>query len=382
MADIIKMLLQANIDVGKSIIDINEQIKEISKQADAIKIKVDIDKEVFDNIKNINDKLNAVAGKTVKPIKIETPDIEKAKNQFQELNNEISKMSGFDPSKTPIHKGMEIISWSVKDAGDGTKKFTQTLNDGKDSIITYNGVLSKTSGQYEILGKTVRQSTRENQTFLKELDIAIRRSITWMLGMTAVYGSLRKVREGITFIKELDKELTQVSIITQKTREETYQLAQEYAKLGKQLGKTIKEISSVNTELIRQGLSLEESQQRLLTIMRLNAVSDVDMNPQETLKVITSSVNALKTEAEHAGDVILKASQISASSVSEIGNALTKTASSAQVTGMTIEQLVGIISTLEEVTQESASSLGTSVKTLLARFNKINEETGEINKEL
>ena len=76
------------------------------------------------------------------------------------------------------------------------------------------------------------------------------------------------------------------------------------------MGKTVSEISSVNTELVRQGLSLEESQNRLITVMKLNAVSDVDMSPIETLKVITSSVNALKTEAETAADVILKASTI------------------------------------------------------------------------
>ena len=49
---------------------------------------------------------------------------------------------------------------------------------------------------------------------------------------------------------------------------------------------------------------------------------------------------------------------------------------------MGITELNAILSTLIEVTQESPSSLGNSLKTLLSRFNKINEETGEINESL
>lgn len=352
MPDIIKLLLQAEIDTESSVSKINADIKKIQEGVNGIKIETD---------------------KT---------SIKDTAEKFAGLNKQLKEMGQFDLSKTPIEKGMKIIGYSINDANDGTKKFTQTLNTGKDKIITYKGTINETAKSYEVLGKTVRQSTRENQTFWKELDIGIRRGMTWGIAMSAIYGNVRKVKDGIGFIQQLDKELTQVSIVSGKTREETSKLAQEYAKLGKEMNKTVSEISAVNTELVRQGLSLEESQKRLLTVMKLNAVSDVDMNPTETLKVITSSVNALKTEAENAADVILKASTISASSVGEIGEALTKTASSAQATGLSIEQVSSIIATLEDVTQESASSLGNSVKTLLARFNKIDEETGGFNKNL
>ena len=107
-----------------------------------------------------------------------------------------------------------------------------------------------------------------------------------------------------------------------------------------------------------------------------------DMGAKESLSVITSSVNALGEEAEKTADVLLMAGQISASSAEEIGDAFTRTAASAKATGVELEELGALISVLIEVTQESPSSLGNSLKTLISRFNQINEETGEANKEL
>ena len=52
------------------------------------------------------------------------------------------------------------------------------------------------------------------------------------------------------------------------------------------------------------------------------------------------------------------AGAISASSAEEIGEAFTKTASSAKAVGVPLESLAAILATLVEVTQESPSKLG------------------------
>lgn len=190
----------------------------------------------------------------------------------------------------------------------------------------------------------------------------------------------RQIRDGITFLKELDKDLTEISMITGITRDQTRELAKSYAELGMEMGKTVKEISEVNKELIRQGLSLDVARERMEAILKLSATANISTS--ESLQIITSSVNAMGETAEKTSDILLKAGAVSASSAAQIGEAFTKTASSAKATGVNIESLSAIIATLIEITQESPSSLGNSMKTLFARFNKVNEETGELNEEL
>ena len=70
------------------------------------------------------------------------------------------------------------------------------------------------------------------------------------------------------------------------------------------MGKTVQEISRVNTELIRQGLSTEEAYSRMQTILKLSATGG--LSADDTLSIITSSVNALGVEAERTANVLLK----------------------------------------------------------------------------
>gem|GEM_PF-2904425 len=233
-----------------------------------------------------------------------------------------------------------------------------------------------------LIGQNTQLSTNANRmtSFQAQIGKATEKILAFSLAGALLYGTLRKLKEGVTFITDLDKALTQVAIVQGKTREQVSYLAKDYAELGAEMGKTVTEISNVNTELVRQGLSLKESEARMKTILQLSSVGAISADA--SLKIVTASVNALRVGHERAADVIVKASQISASSVEEIGEAFTKTASSAYATGMQLEQVGSILSTLIETTQEGPSQLGTSLKTILARFSRVNEETGEFNDQL
>jgi len=219
-----------------------------------------------------------------------------------------------------------------------------------------------------------------NMMFIGQMAAATKKILTYAGAARILYLAMAEVRKGFSYLIELDKELTQVAIVQQRTRGSVEYLREEYTDLAIQLGKTSQEISKVNTELIRQGLSLDVAANRMKTIMMLSSAGAISAD--ESLKIITASVNAMQVGHMRAADIILKASQISAVSVEQLGEAFTKTASSAFATGMQIEEVGAILSTLVEVTQEGSRELGTALKTILARFNRVNEDTGEWNESL
>ena len=475
MADVIKMLLQAKIDIENSKLEINEQIKDLAKEVSAIKIKIDIDEEVFNNIKNINKQIESVVNKLPKNIDV-AGDFDKLKIHMDASNNiyktvtnttleygkqlqvidRINKETGeLETTEKNViinkekqlkaeEKVQEAISKTIKSREQLNRKFEEAQAKAINKAMEDNYKLQlreeariksleekimlfqqrmlgmgeipgemdtfaiKQKGKYDTksfvnLKKEVEALQNlpisEQANRMKELKTqwnllkltamesgnVITRIIENMYKFLRYYlvggvlvGFVRNIKGSIDFIKELDKELTQVSIVQGLTRDETLELAKSYAVLASQMGKTVTEISRVNTELVRQGLSLEESQRRMNTILKLSATAGIDTS--QSMQIVTSSVNALGEESEKTADIMLKAANISASNVGQIGEAFTKVASSAKATGMGITELNAILSTLIEVTQESPSSLGNSLKTLLSRFNKINEETGEINK--
>lgn len=305
-------------------------------------------------------------------------DIEKAENKVKSLEDSVlsfqKRMLGINTFKGEL----DIFASKYKGKYD-----TNIFNSLKTEIEGLQNLpLDKQASKIndlKIQWGNLKQTVMQSGSLITRTIENMGKFLRFYLAGGILVGFVRDARQGIEFIKELDKDLTQVSIIQGLTRDQTLELAQSYGVLAKEMGKTVTEISQVNTELVRQGLSLEESQKRMDTILKLSASAGISTS--QSMEIITSSVNALGEESERTADIMLKAANISASDVGQIGEAFTKTASSARATGMELTELSAIISTLVEVTQESPSSLGNSIKTLLARFNTINEETGEVNKE-
>lgn len=316
-------------------------------------------------------------------------DIGKTSSEIKRLNQYYSELEKTSQKIADFQKKM-LTSGSTKGEMDTfSKKFKGRFDESEFSRITkeakelQNIPLEK---QTQAIKNLTIEWGNLKQTAMQSGSV-VSRSIEGMIKFARFYfvGGMivslrREITDSIKFIKDLDKELTQVSVITGMTRDETLELAKSYGVLASEMGKTVIEISKVNTELVRQGLSLEESQRRMDTILKLSASADIETS--QSMKIITSAVNALGEESERTADVMLKSANISASSVGEIGEAFTKTASSAKATGMELTELSAVLSTLIEVTQESPNSLGNSLKTLLSRFNRVNEETGEMNKDL
>lgn len=278
-----------------------------------------------------------------------------------------------------VDANAQIVNYTSRGA-DGTAKFTARIKESNDVMSEQVYTIDKVTGAVYKQEAVLKPLPNKFMSIAQQMGEAMKKSLQWAVAMGVLYGSMQKFKDGVEIVRQMDKELTQVAMVTGQTREQVQGLAQEYSNLANQMGKTVMEIAQVNTQLIRQGLSIQESQQRLETVLKLSAVANI--SAEESLKVITSSVNALGAGAEETADVLVKVGNISATSAGEVGEALTKVASSAQATGMELTELGGILGTLVEVTQESPSSLGNSLKTLLARFSQVNEETGELNEDL
>lgn len=273
------------------------------------------------------------------------------------------------------------VGKTVKDEfGNSFKEVIFTVDKTARTLEHVTTRIDLTDNAIGELSTTTANNVNKMESFNQKLAHAAEKMATWGIAAKVLYGTLNQIRQGISFITELDKDITQVAIVTGKTRSEVKSLAQEYNNLAEELGKTTKQVSEINTELVRQGLSLSEAQARMETIMKLSSAGMVGY--EDSLRIITAAVNALETNHERAANVMLRVSNLSASSVEQLGEAFTKTASSAQAAGLSIEETTGILATMLEVTQEGPSQLGTSLKTILARMGRVNEETGELNENL
>ena len=101
---------------------------------------------------------------------------------------------------------------------------------------------------------------------------------------------------------------------------------------------------------------------------------------------MTSALKGYQLEAQDAIGVIDQLVSIdlkAATSSADLAEAMSRTANMARTSGFEMNELLGIIATVSEVTQNSASTVGNSMKTLLSRMSnvkagvEIDENTGE-----
>ena len=261
-----------------------------------------------------------------------------------------------------------------------TRKVTYAVKDADGVYRLYTYTLDKATDQLRLTSVEIDTASKKIVGFKNQIVEAAKKIATWGVSTKLVYGTWRAFQDGIEVVKELDKELTQIAVVQGVTRDSTKSLGEQYAQTAVEMAQTVQDVAKLNTELVRQGLSLEESAKRTDVIMKLSAAGMVSM--EQALQTVTTGVNAMGVAQEKVADVILKASMLSASNVEGLGEAFSKTASGAKAAGLSIEETSALLAVMKDVTQEGDSQLGTSLKSMLARFNKINEETGNLNEDL
>ena len=199
-----------------------------------------------------------------------------------------------------------------------------------------------------------------------------------ILGVTAYGLAVRQLRrwisQAIKTITEIDQALTTQAMVSGKTRKETYELLSSYQDLAKQCGATTTEVAKVATAYFRQGKSAEEAM--TLTKTAVTAAKVAGISTADSVDYLTTAVNGFNLAAKDAMQVSDKFAALAASaavSYDELATALSKVASQANLAGMSMDYTLALLTKGIETTRESAESIGTALKTVLARMREITD---------
>ena len=213
-------------------------------------------------------------------------------------------------------------------------KFVTTVTQGTNALnqqLKVSEKVNKATG--ESTTKT-QQMSNAQMGFNARIKEAITSATQWAIAMGLLYGTIRKVEEGVQFIYDLDNQMNSIQMITQGTNEETKALANTYSDLATQLSSNTLDVAANAEEWLRQGRTVEDTNTLIKDSMILSKVGMVDST--EAAKLLTSSINGYKLSAQEAISVIDKMSAIdvvAATSTADLATALSQTASSAQIAG-------------------------------------------------
>lgn len=181
-------------------------------------------------------------------------------------------------------------------------------------------------------------------------------------------------REASRTISELDKSLTEQSMVTGKSRDEVYKLLTSYQELAKTLGATTKEVAQVATEYMRQGKTTQEA--LTLTQAAVSAAKVASISASDSINYLTTALNGFQLSANDAMAVSDKFAAVaakSATSYNELAVALSKVASQANLAGFGIDYTTALLAKGLETTREAPETIGTALKTIIARMRELSD---------
>ena len=159
----------------------------------------------------------------------------------KQWNNQIARMQFKSPD---IFNNAEVQA-SLKVLQDNISSFSQR---GGASVQDVRGSFDDLRTSVTKVGASMKNTTKDGYGFTSMLEVAIKKVAIWFLATQAIYGSLRKIEEGIQYIKDLNKELTNVQIVTGMTADEVDRLAVEYNRLAKEMGATTIQVAQGSLE--------------------------------------------------------------------------------------------------------------------------------------
>lgn len=247
-----------------------------------------------------------------------------------------------------------------------------------DWLLTNELAESQTEGQnrgarniFDVIGNDVKRAFQR----ITDFGLAARILNKVQKEIANVYQNILKLNEAMTDIR----------IVTGASVDEANSLMTSYNKLAKELGTTTTEVAKSASEWMRQGYSASESVNLITSSVKLARLGFMDMSSATTsLTAVLKGFNLQATESSEIVDKLTKLDAEYATTAGDIATALSRTAAAAKAANLDLDQTAAMLTTIIDITQQDAGSVGNALKTILSRYGNVKagvfagmEEDGE-----
>lgn len=291
-----------------------------------------------------------------------------AQESTKEIQNEASAMDKVEESATTAASKKEKFA-------DANKQVEQSAENTTDAVQAEADAMMDMSNLDSILAGVNMQGQQGNSVF-QRFGNTLREAFLAYTGANLLQDALHEVtragKEAIDTVKELNDLKTDLQMVTGDSSDKVGALINDYNDLAQELGATTKAVGESADAFLRQGRTMLETNQLIQDSMVLSKVAKIDSD--KSAEILTATINGFKmaaSEASHVNDVLSAVDLASASDAGGIGEALTKVASQANNASISLEKTVAMLATMKDVTQDTDSTIGIALKTILSRMNQI-----------
>lgn len=293
-------------------------------------------------------------------------NIHRAVSEGFDLGDEASRRSeleafarsfdGLDKKSIQFSDSYSKVIFTIKNGNGEIEKITASFNQAGTAIDASSKNLGKADNKFKSFFDGVKKKTGEIATYFT--------------GANLVYETVAQIKQGITYVREIDAALTELKKVTDETDGTYKRFLQDASKTAGQIGSTVKDFTNATADFARLGYNIEQASDLAKAASVYYNVGDDLSDIGEASDSIISTMHGFGIEAENAMNIVDKFNEVGnnfAISSSGIGQALLRSASALSEAGNTIDESIGLITAANSVVQ-NPESVGTAMKTLSLRI--------------
>lgn len=329
------------------------------------------------DLKGIQDGAAAGDPAATKALQLYNQELERQANEWSELADKIGE------AKEQLSQYKAILS-EIKSMGAFDESATDNLNKMGEQAGATASSLKTTQTEME---KTNTTSVKVSSGMKKVESSATKAAKTFIKFNVVIKLARQVLKQGIDAVVEMDKALTDMAIVTGQSREVLQSMIPQFNALGRATGATSTEVAGLTAEYMKQGRTMKDSIELAEQTAKAAKISGI--STADSIEYMTSAINGFNLaakDAEHVSDVFAKLGAASATDYKDLAIALSKVSAQANTAGMSMEFTTTLLAKGLEVTQEAPESIGTALKTILARmrelgdYGKVLEDNTSVNK--
>lgn len=275
-------------------------------------------------------------------------------HSLQSQKNNLANQYKYDEQKKTLN-GIEL-----------TEEQINKLEQERTRILNNNQI------EMDRVGNSVNQT----KGFLTQLKDNFKDSFS-QIGMAIMqifsFQQIQKVfNDFISATERLDQKMVDLQIASGYTKNNIHDMMLEFNGLAKEIGKTTEEIAEAANDWLRAGYEGQEASQLTEASMQLSTLGMI--SSADATSYLISVLKGWKLEATEIQGVVDRLSAVdmaAAISAGDLAEAMSRASNSAQMAGTSLDRYIAYLTTITDVTQKSAASVGESMKTVYARYQNI-----------
>ena len=292
--------------------------------------------------------------------------IEAIRTQLQEqintLTNENSQLRDeIKQIKASIEEKKNAEVNKIRDTASDSSRKTDSLRVSAEEAQMYRSELEQVQAKEKLIGK---------------IEGVVQRWFSIYAAVRMVGNAIRSV---ISTVQELDKTITEIAIVTDMTQDELWGQMKNYTDMARQYAASISGVYEVSQLYYQQGLQTADVMALTEETLKMARISSLGY--AEATDYMTNAVRSFKmemTDAQRVVDVYSEIAASSATSTTELASAMSKTASSAEAVGSSVENTTAMMAVMIEATRESAENIGSAMKSIISRYGEMTTDPSKL----